>query len=94
MSVKDDFKKLWEPENLPERIRDGNFAIYAEEKEILEGYVKELYKEADEKGVISAEDYAMFVELIDTLYRTDDEELLGIVDQAMILNAKLRNRYE
>ena len=92
MIISKDFNKLWDPDNLPERIREGNFSLRDNEKNILKNRVESFYNEAEEKEAIKSYDCAVFIEFLSTLWETDDKELRAIVDHAMLLNSKLRNK--
>ncbi len=93
MVVSDDYRRLMQHWDLPERFRAGDFTLYEDEEAILREFIGSFYTSADGRGYVSVEDFTEFMDFLALMQDADSEEAENIKAEAYIRSAKLRNKY-
>ena len=94
MFIDNEFDELWDPWDLPERIKGGDFTVYDWEKEVILNHIHGFFDYIKELGHVPLRDFANFLEFLDTLGETGDPGLTEFVTEAMILTAQMRTALE
>ncbi len=94
MTVSKEYELLMDPNNMPERFREGNFALCKEEKAILVDFIDSFYESLKQNKCVPLDDFFKFMELLDLIRDCDTDEMTDLTEYAFISCYKLQSFIE
>ncbi len=93
MTVTKDFEELMHYNNLPERLRAGDFSLFEYEKDILRKYIDDFYEVIEKDKSVSLEDFTAFMDFLQ-LFMDAEDAARDILSYACIKSNKIRSGME
>ena len=91
MLITEEYRRLMDHTELPERFRAGSFALFEEEKAILCDFVDRFYETVHRNGYVDPEDFTEFMAFIDILRAADTDAVQNILTYAFMKSAEIQN---
>lgn len=93
MTVTKDFEELMHYNNLPERLRAGDFVLFDYEKDILKEYIDDFYEMIEKDKAVSLEDFTAFMDFLQLFMDTEDDAR-DMLSYACVKSNKIRSGME
>ena len=92
MKISEEYKRLMQYSELPERFRAGDFGLLEEEIATLKDFVESFYASVEDNGCVTLEDFTAFMDFLAVVRDADSEAVQNIIAEAFMKSAEIRNQ--
>lgn len=92
MIISEEYNRLMEYSELPERFRAGDFGLFEEEIATLREFVDNFYASVESNGCVTLEDFTEFMDFLCVIRDADSEAVQNIIATAFMKSAEIRNK--
>ncbi len=92
MIISEEYERLMDFNELPERFRAGDFGLLEEEIATLREFVDNFYASVENNGCVTLEDFTVFMDFLCVIRDADSEAVQNLIAEVFIKSAEIRNR--
>ena len=92
MIISEEYERLMNYNELPERFRAGDFGLREDEIATLRGFVDSFYDSVEDNGCVTLEDFTEFMDFLAVIRDADSNVVQNIIAEVFMKSAEIRNR--
>ena len=92
MIISEEYKNLMFYNELPERLRAGDFGLLEEDIATLRDFVDSFYASVEDNGCVTLEDFTEFMDFLAVIRDADSDAVRNLIAEVFMKSAEIRNR--